>query len=138
MMRTAILAAMVSIAFAPACYAKPLYLGRQEIDTGDRAAISAAIERCAELADPSENETGESTMASGSAETQNGKPSKWMSQSFTITAETLASGDGKGAGAAGEGAGDGTVSSPPVGDNSSAFNPARVSLEDCKAAGLIY
>lgn len=117
------------LAAAPAI-AQPLYLGSQEVQTDDAAAMSEVLDRCEALARRAAEAQGPAPLT-GQDE---------MPVPLTLAPEAaLSSGDdGE---AAGEGAGDGPnpdEGGADDGDDDDAPDLAAMTLADCKEAGLVY
>lgn len=139
-------ALFATFALAGPLGAQSLYLGEQEFDTGDHAAMAAVIEHCAGLVkDGGDGETAEDAApgeeADASAPETTGPDAaaggEVLGAAPVIALELLASGE-----APKEPAGDGSdAGTPPeLGTESSSEGPdlSQVTAELCAAAGVIH
>ncbi|WP_196258664.1 hypothetical protein [Pelagibacterium limicola] len=141
--------------FSTAAVAQPLYLGAQEIDTADRDAVAAVIERCIELTEETTDLEIVTRFTQARIETDgeiqpNEETSPLLAQSreeglgdipISLDVDAVAS-DGDDSEAEGEGGGEGPEQEQEDdgGDQSEGDGPdmQAITLEDCKEAGLIF
>ncbi len=108
------------LCFETTAMANPLYLGKEEYNTEDRSVMAAIIEHCVGLATEAETAETAGTQRESEAEERRQEADPGRAEAFAgspgISADRLASGDGKG-------------EAPDLSD---------VAAEDCAAAGIIY
>lgn len=122
--------------------AQPLYLGEQEVDTGDRSALEAITRHCGDLAARSAPaDVLPPVLPSDDAET--GSADEADAFAGTMPIEALASDDDDEAEAAGEGTGSGVPARGGEGgeDGDGDGSPlalGEITLDHCKAAGIVF
>lgn len=112
MPRPTLAAAILTTALAAPAAAAPLYLGTQEFDTEDHAAMAAIVDHCT-----GELEGGSAAAAGGSDAAREGREVKNVS---VISVDALTSGDGEAA-AAGV-----------------APDLSGITLQLCREAGIVF
>jgi hypothetical protein len=131
--------------------AQPLYLGDQDVDTTDREAMSAIVERCAALAAQDEQPGSGLLSASPLQDDQMvGDPNLTDKELELVDAGNPFAGPvgleavvsaGEGAQAAGEGSGGGVPTSgngSTGGEEASSLKIDQITLEMCKGAGIVF
>jgi hypothetical protein len=122
---TRLRAALLALTLAPTAHAAPLYLGTLELETDDRAAMSAVIDHCTGL------------LGDLAPRVATEDPDSPVRNVLVIDLDALASGEGSGE-AAGEGSGTGPSPDDAAEDGSQDPDLSNITLDDCRAAGVTF